>query len=161
MNKVFKVIWSVARSCAVVVSELARGNVQSSSSSLITEEQYSAEFQNAYVFRMAPVALLMLALFPAKSQATDYVVDSMTPQDAIEITVSGRDNTLSGSFSNVSYGNSGYTNMTLGEAYDKGLLGTNSEYVKNNNIFNIGSQSKVIDFIDPVTGNTTSIAVYA
>ena len=40
----------------------------------------------------------------------------MTPQDAIEITVSGRDNTLSGSFSNISYGNSGYTNMTLGEA---------------------------------------------
>ncbi|MCQ6311416.1 autotransporter outer membrane beta-barrel domain-containing protein [Citrobacter portucalensis] len=160
MNKVFKVIWSVARSCAVVVSELACGNVQSSSSSLVTEEHYIAKFQHAYVFRMTPVALLMLALFPVKSQATDYVVDSMTPQDAIEITVSGRDNTLSGSFSNVSYGNSGYTNMTLGEAYDKGLLGTNSEYVKNNNIFNIGSQSKVIGFIDPVTGNTTSIAVY-
>jgi autotransporter family porin len=65
---------------------------------------------------MAPAALLMVALFPLKSQATDYVVDSMTPENATEITVSGRDNTLSGGFSNVSRGNSGYTNMTLGEA---------------------------------------------
>ena len=160
MNKVFKVIWSVSRSCAVVVSELARGNVQSSSAVLSTEEHHVADCQHSYTFRMAPAALLMVALFPLKSQATDYVVEPMTPENATEITVSGRDNTLSGGFSNVSRGNSGYSNMTLGEAYDKGLLGTNSEYVKNNNIFDIGSQSKVIDFIDPVTGNMTSMVVY-
>lgn len=161
MNKVFKVIWCVSKACAVVVSELACGHTQSVSVNATADNKANSCFGSPLLFPLASLTLVMFALLPSHSLAAEYTVGVVTPQDdSTDLYFYNSDNLLSGSFSQVAKGSEGYTFMTLGQAYDKGLLGKNSEYVVSHNIFNIGSRDKVINYVDPLTGNMQSIAVY-
>lgn len=92
--------------------------------------------------------------------ADDISVYEFAPEDPKELTITGKNNNLTGSFSVINKGADGYESTTLGVAWDNGWLGKNGDLVEEYNIFRIGTQNKAIDYIDPITGNKESMRVY-
>lgn len=153
MNKIFKVIWNHSLQCFVVVSELARGKIKTDSTIKMNENAPKNQFK---------ISLLSTSLLMAISgyaQAADITVHDFKPTDPFEEVIVGSSN-LTGSFAGIQKGESGSKWTTLGQAKADGLITGDSAQWVDHDIFRIGSQTKSINYIDPVTGNTVTMKVY-
>lgn len=157
MNNIFKVIWNKQLARFVVVSELARGFCKTSSSSPRTNRVTA--FSEMGKFPVSALAFIISATLPA-AFAEEITVHTFSPESDFQQVVTGTDNLLTGSFTSIQRGGLGYVKMALGEARDKGLLTAESAKWIDYNIVRIGSQTRSINYIDPVTGNTESMRVY-
>ena len=153
MNKIFKVIWNHSLQCFVVVSELARGKLKTDSTIKMNENAPKNQFK---------ISLLSTSLLMAISgyaQAADITVHDFKPTDPFEEVIVGS-SILTGSFAGIQKGESGSKWTTLGQAKADGLITGDSAQWVDHDIFRIGSQTKSINYIDPVTGNTVTMKVY-
>lgn len=154
MNKVFKVIWNSQLQLYIVASELAKGVCRSTTRS-------SSEESSANPQLPAMVATIALSTFCVPlSNAAEMSVYAFDPTDPTEIHVNGTGNNLTGSYAVIKRGSSGYKQLTLGEAKEAGLLGTNADLVGKYDLLKMGSQIKSINYIDPHTGANLSMKVY-
>lgn len=154
MNKIFKVLWNAQTQLFVVTSELAKGHNCSSSQSCSS----SAANTGLHFFKLAPISFA-LSFFCFTANAEDIQVHDFTPQDPFEEVISGSNN-LIGSFASIQKGESGTKKTTLGQAKSDGLITGESAQWVDHDIFRIGSQTKSINYTDPVTGNTVTMKVY-
>jgi len=154
VNKIFKVIWNSQTQMFVVTSELAKGHNCSSSQSC----PRTIINTGLWCFKLAPITLA-LSFLSFNVQAEDLQVHNFTPQDQFEEVISGSSN-LIGSFAGIYKGASGAAWTTLGQAKADGLITGDSAQWISHDIFRIGSQTKSINYIDPVTGNTVTMNVY-
>ncbi len=161
MNRVFKVIWNHCQQRFVVTSELARNN------SCISQNNpdVACLIENKGRITLFQISPLMVALFSIfgmtdSVMAADIQVHDFTPQDKYEEVISGTGNNLTGSFSGIQRGEEGYRWTTLGQAKADGIITGESAQWVDHDIFRMGSQTKVINYVDPITGNQTSMKVY-
>lgn len=154
MNKIFKVLWNAQTQMFVVTSELAKGHNCSNSRSCSSNTINTG----AHGFKLAPISFA-LSIFCFSANAADIQVHDFTPQDPFEEVISGSNN-LIGSFAGIQRGESGAKWTTLGQAKADGLITGDSAQWVDHDIFRIGSQTKSINYIDPVTGNTVTMKVY-
>ena len=104
------------------------------------------------------------ALFVPVSSGLDpqqpyLTVHDFTPQDPFEEIISGSSR-LVGSFAGITKGASGNQWMTLGQARDQGLITDDSAQWVDKDIFRMGSQTKSINYRDPVTGSMVTMKVF-
>ncbi|WP_110915614.1 autotransporter outer membrane beta-barrel domain-containing protein [Enterobacter roggenkampii] len=154
MNKVFKVIWNAQMNDFVVVSELAKGYCRIS--------RGLSNINSIKIVKKFMLSAIVLAIFAAwtfEAKATDILVHDFTPQDPFEEIISGSSR-LVGSFAGITKGASGSQWMTLGQARDQGLITDDSAKWVDKDIFRMGSQTKSINYIDPVTGSTVTMKVF-
>lgn len=154
MNKVFKIIWNPRSQNFVVTSELAKGHCKASQNNASSTEDCRRSISKSYLIP------ILFSSLPSMVMAEDISVYNFSPEDTREITITGKNNNFTGSFSSIAKGADGYESTTLGVAWDNGWLGQNGELVEDYNIFRIGTQNKAIDYIDPITGNKESMRVY-
>lgn len=152
MNKVYKVKWNARTGTFIVVSELAKGHCKS-----IARRKNVSRILNKPV--IGAIAIAMSAIFVTGTLAADLQVYDFSPQDPFEEVISGSTNLL-GSFSGITQGQSGYINTTLGKARDNGLITSDSAQWIDYGILRMGSQTKSINYIDSITGNTVTMKVY-
>nr|WP_154325352.1 autotransporter outer membrane beta-barrel domain-containing protein [Pantoea sp. 201603H] len=154
MNKVFKVIWNAQMNVFVVVSELAKGYCRSAVS-LNNSDSYG--FINR--FMLSAVALIVSGACATSSMSAELQVHDFSPQDPFEETISGSTQ-LTGSFAGIAPGQKGFHWTTLGQARKEGFITGESANWIDHQILRMGAQAKAINFIDPITGNTTSMNVF-
>ncbi|PSY37479.1 autotransporter outer membrane beta-barrel domain-containing protein, partial [Escherichia albertii] len=148
MNKVFKVIWNSGLNVFIVASELAKGYCK------------TAVRKMACVCHTANKNFIFTILFlGTNASAENLQVHDFSPQIQFEQKITGT-NTLTGSFEKISRGAEGFVWTTLGQAKAEGLITKDSVQWVDKNIFRLGSQTKSISYIDPVTGNTMTMNVY-
>lgn len=155
MNKIFKVIWNARIHAFVVTSELAKGYNNSGSLSCADNILNNKVL---FKFNLAPIPFA-LSFFCCGAYAADIQVYNFTPQNPFEEVIVGSSN-LTGSFAGIQKGESGSKWTTLGQAKADGLITGDSAQWVDHDIFRIGSQTKSINYIDPVTGNTVTMKVY-
>ncbi|NEG81057.1 autotransporter outer membrane beta-barrel domain-containing protein [Pantoea agglomerans] len=154
MNKVFKVIWNAQMNAFVVVSELAKGHCRISRSL-----SNSNSFKRAKTFTLSAIVLAFYTTCTSEVIAADIQVHDFTPQDPFEVVISGSSR-LIGSFAGITKGASGSEWMTLEQARSQGLITDDSAQWVDKDIFRIGSQTKSINYKDPVTGSTVTMKVF-
>ncbi|HEM6718312.1 TPA: autotransporter outer membrane beta-barrel domain-containing protein [Citrobacter koseri] len=152
MNKVFKVIWNSRLNIFVVASELARGYCKSTAG--------STSFGSLLKYPlMSALAVSISCILTTGTFAADLQVYDFSPQDPFEEIISGSTH-LTGGFSGIQRGETGYTWTTLGQAREDGLITGDSGQWVDKDIFRMGSQTKSINYTDPVTGSTVTMKVY-
>lgn len=154
MNKVFKVIWNAQMNTFVVASELAKGYCRISR---IMSNVNSVNYVKT--FTLSAIASALYIVCTSEVSASDIQVHDFTPQDAFEEVISGSSR-LIGSFASITKGSSGNEWMTLEQARNRGLIADDSVKWIDKDIFRMGSQTKSINYIDPVTGSTVTMNVY-
>ncbi|ROP61810.1 autotransporter family porin [Enterobacter sp. BIGb0383] len=150
MNRIFKVIWNAQLQVFIVASEFAKGYCRSA--------KVSSDAKHLLMGIVTPLAAGLL--YAPSINAADLTFYGFSPSDPTEITVSGTDNTLTGSFANVQNGSKGFKNITLGQAQADGLLGWNGDLVGQYDLLKMGSQEKSINYTDPLTGTNLSMKVF-
>lgn len=156
MNKFYNVIWNATLGRFVVASELAQGKKKSKSSSV------GSTICDVFFSKKVLLTCILSALAAEKSTAADSEVGFFTPQDSSYSILSGQVNLITGGsngFANISTGASGFTNATLQQALDAGVVVTGAEYISGD-IFKIGNKGSTITYQDPITHNQTSVSVY-
>lgn len=152
MNKVFKVIWNSRLNIFVVASELARGYCKSTAG--------NTSFGSLLKYPlMSALAVSISCILTTGTFAADLQVYDFSPQDPFEEIISGSTH-LTGGFSGIQRGETGYTWTTLGQAREDGLITGDSGQWVDKDIFRMGSQTKSINYTDPVTGSTVTMKVY-
>ncbi|MFA3778291.1 autotransporter outer membrane beta-barrel domain-containing protein [Yersinia sp. 1652 StPb PI] len=157
MNKVFKVIWNSALGRYDVASEISKSGKKTKS---LCSGTVDTTLGLTTPSRLSQIAItLMFTLGASSAFAADVSVPGFTPEVDFTQTFSGANNTLSGSFSSITRGANGFTNMKLGDIpTDKFLNG--AENLLSKNIFNLGSMVTET-FLDPKgTGALITINVY-
>lgn len=154
MNKIFKVIWNAQINSFVVVSELAKGYCKSShcSRSVNTTRYFRC-------FALSSLALALQAICLTRVNAEDILVHDFTPENIFEQNVSGVSR-LTGSFSNIQPGKTGFHWTTLGQARADGFITEETAGWIDFDILRMGSQAKPINYVDQTTGSVKSMAVY-
>jgi outer membrane autotransporter barrel domain len=167
MNKVFKVIWSTALNCAVVVSELTKGHK-------VTATAESAESKNTpcvQKFSLSKIARyvagVLLSITSAFSFAENYTIADYIPTDnsygngQVVVGNNMTDVITTGEkgYGSINSGAGGYVQMTIKDALDNGYVTSGAEYV-NQQETNLGGHTKTVQYVDPVTGSTRTIQVY-
>ncbi|WP_347254714.1 autotransporter outer membrane beta-barrel domain-containing protein [Leminorella grimontii] len=156
MNKIFKLVWNSQLQMLVVASEFAKGYIYSSSKRVFNDSPNDLRTLRHFEWGAIPAALSLLA---CPVSAADIQVFDFTPQNSFEEVLSGS-NRLVGSFAGIQRGMTGYTWTTLGQARDNGLITGDSAKWIDYDILRMGSQTKSINYIDPITGNTVTMKVY-
>lgn len=151
MNKIFKVIWNPRTSTHMAVSEFAKGACLTS-----VNVKKTKEISKTW-FTLTIISVAITLSYGKNAHALN--VYNFAPNDAYEEIISGSSD-LTGRFSNIQKGLEGNTWMTLGEARDANLLTANSAKLIDHDFFHIGSQTKSINYIDPITGNTVTMKVF-
>lgn len=154
MNKVFKVIWNAQMNAFVVVSELAKGYCRISRSLVNPDSP-----KRLKTFTLSAIVLGIFTACASEVIAADIQVHDFTPQDPFEEIISGSSH-LVGSFAGITKGASGSQWMTLEQARDQGVITDDSAQWVDKDIFRMGSQTKSINYIDPVTGSTVTMNVF-
>lgn len=154
MNKVFKVIWNSQVNTFVVVSELAKGYCRISRSLC-----NPISFKCAKTFTLSAIVLALYTTCTSETIAADIQVHDFAPQDPFEELISGSSR-LIGSFAGITKGASGSEFMTLEQARSQGLITDDSAQWVDKDIFRMGSQTKSINYKDPVTGSTVTMKVF-
>ncbi|MGV4201159.1 autotransporter outer membrane beta-barrel domain-containing protein [Citrobacter murliniae] len=166
MNKIYKVVWSVSRSCAVVVSELANR----SGASVETNSDVGIRVNN-YRFNLSTLALSIIgAVFATQSVnalAADYVLPEYTPytnSNGVGQLVVGDGETMNivtgaKGYGSIASGASGFQTMTIQQAMDSGYISSGSENI-NLKQTTLGGRTHSIQYVDPVTGASRTIQVY-
>ncbi|MBA1133119.1 autotransporter outer membrane beta-barrel domain-containing protein [Escherichia coli] len=154
MNKVFKVIWNAQISAFVVASELAKGYCRISCSLVNPDSP-----KRLKTFTLSAIVLGIYTACASEVIAADIQVHDFTPQDPFEEIISGSSR-LVGSFAGITKGASGNQWMTLGQARDQGLITDDSAQWVDKDIFRMGSQTKSINYRDPVTGSMVTMKVF-
>lgn len=154
MNKIFKVIWNVQLNAFVVVSELAKGYCRSSCS-----PNGFKSLNRIKRFMLSTITIAIIASWSLEATSADIQVYEFTPQNSFEEIISGSSR-LIGSFAGITKGASGSAWMTLEQARSQGLITDDSAQWVDKDIFRMGSQTKSIDYKDPVTGSTTTMRVF-
>lgn len=152
MNKIFKVKWNAACQRYDVTSELARGKVKSSSALSNTRDSLKSPL------RKLTVGMLLLS---GLADAADIRLDMFNPEtDGGHIQyVSGQDNLADSSWANIASGREGSRQMTLGTAYNMGLLTGEGAALIPEGYIRTG-QLTGYDYVNPVTGNTETFSGY-
>lgn len=128
MNKIFRVLWSTAQQCYVVVSELAKDKIKSQLSGLSSERIAPKEWV------LSGVAMaMMVALHPASALAADTVIaDNVAKVIAGEdVVATGNRATVGQKAMGLSAGNGGSIDFTSGSLTTKGTGGVGA--MANNN----------------------------
>lgn len=156
MNKVFKVIWNTRLRIFVVASELARGNRSVSTTIIDTSDNRKSLFcyPSASILAIAIAGIMCSNASAATLQVYDF-----SPQDPTNQIINGS-TYLTGSFAGIQRGEAGSGWTTLGQAREDGLITGDSAQWVDKDIFRIGSQTKSINYVDPVTGSTVTMNVY-
>lgn len=154
MNKVFKVIWNSQVNSFVVVSELAKGYCRTS-----LRLRNLNSIKQVKTFMLSAIVLALFATRMSEAIATDILVHDFKPQNPFEEIISGSSR-LIGSFADITKGASGNEWMTLEQARNRGLISADSAPLVDKDIFRMGSQTKSINYIDPVTGRTMTMKVF-
>lgn len=158
MNRVFKVIWNSALGRYDVASEFSKSGKKAKSS---CSGHVDTTLGLTTPSRLSQVAItLMFTLGASSAFAADISVPVFTPEVQFEQTFTGPNNTLSGSFSNIARGDSGFKNSKLGDIPPGNFL-YGAENLISKNIFNLGDMVTET-FLDPKgTGALITINVYS
>ncbi|MBR7617489.1 autotransporter outer membrane beta-barrel domain-containing protein [Citrobacter braakii] len=166
MNKIFKVVWSVSHSCAVVVSELAKrcgASVETNSSARI--ESGTHKFN---ISRIAQSIIgAVLATHSIYAFAADYVLPDYLPSTnangAGQLVVGDGENmniiTGTKGYGSIASGASGFKTMTIQQAMDNGYISSGSENI-NLTQTTLGGRTHSIQYVDPITGASRTVQVY-
>ncbi|SUW63386.1 Outer membrane protein IcsA autotransporter precursor [Buttiauxella agrestis] len=156
MNKFYSVIWNATLGRYIVASELAQGRKKSKSSS-------TGSVTSEGIFTRKFLLTCILSTFATeKSFAADSEVAFFSPETANYSIITGPMTLIQGGsngFSNISSGASGYYNKTLQQALDAGLVSKGAEYISGD-ILKLGTKSKTISYLDPITHNNMTFSVY-
>lgn len=158
MNRVFKVIWNSALGRYDVASEFSKSGKKTKS---FCSANVDTTLGLTAPSRLSQVAITLVLTLGANSAfAADISVPVFTPEVDFEQSFTGAGNTLSGSFSNIARGDSGFKNVKLGDIPTENFLyGAGSLISKN--IFNLGDMVTET-FLDPKgTGALITINVYS
>ena len=153
MNKVFKVIWNATLGIFIVASERVRGHCKSSSGN------YSKNHKKIKSRLIIKLIMILSCIMEGNAIAANIQVYDFSPDNHKDVIIDGSDY-LTGSFSNIQRGAEGYTDTTLGQAREDGLIAADSAQWVDKDIFRMGSQTKSINYIDGITGNTVTMNVY-
>ncbi|MDR5017433.1 autotransporter outer membrane beta-barrel domain-containing protein [Yersinia rochesterensis] len=158
MNRVFKVIWNSALGRYDVASEFSKSVKKAKSS---CSGNVDTTLGLTAPSRLSQVAItLMFTLGASSVFAANINVPVFTPEVAFEQSFTGPGNTLSGSFSNIARGDSGFKNSKLGDIPPGNFL-YGAENLISKNIFNLGDMVTET-FLDPKgTGALITINVYS
>ena len=154
MNRFFKVIWNAQKQMLVVVSELAKSHTKTPKS----RNSVGQISINSFIRKLSSL-YIAIAIFSSNVTAADIQVYQFSPQDPFEEIISGSNN-LIGSFAGVKKGSAGFSSTTMGQAKANGLITGESAQWIDKDILRMGSQTKSINYKDPITGNVTSMKVY-
>ncbi|WMY73810.1 autotransporter outer membrane beta-barrel domain-containing protein [Buttiauxella selenatireducens] len=165
MNSVFKVIWSVSHSCFIVVSELAKSNgVKSNNSNknIITSLVVSP-FKIKFITAFILTSISGISSVNAASQVIPLFSPELNSNGVGSLTIGNSETTnlITGTygFGGISPGQSGFVQISIRDAEKKGYLIPGSSDV-NLSTVSFGGHTKDINYTDPVTGATRTIAVY-
>lgn len=156
MNKFYRVIWNATLGRYIVASELAQGKKKTKTTSV------GGTLPNARFSRKILLTCILSALAADKTFAADKEIDFFTPQDSAYSILSGPVKLITGGsngFSNISTGTQGYTNTTLQQALDAGVVVSGQEYISGD-IFRLGNKGATIPYTDPITRNQSTLSVY-
>lgn len=158
MNRVFKVIWNSALGRYDVASEFSKSVKKAKSS---CSGNVDTTLGLTAPSRLSQVAItLMFTLGASSAFAANINVPVFAPDVAFEQSFTGPGNTLSGSFSNIARGDSGFKNSKLGDIPPGNFL-YGAENLISKNIFNLGDMVTET-FLDPKgTGALITINVYS
>lgn len=158
MNRVFKVIWNSALGRYDVASEFSKSVKKAKSS---CSGNVDTTLGLTAPSRLSQVAItLMFTLGASSAFAANINVPVFAPDVAFEQSFTGLGNTLSGSFSNIARGDSGFKNSKLGDIPPGNFL-YGAENLISKNIFNLGDMVTET-FLDPKgTGALITINVYS
>ncbi|WP_145509768.1 autotransporter outer membrane beta-barrel domain-containing protein [Yersinia rochesterensis] len=158
MNRVFKVIWNSALGRYDVASEFSKSGKKAKSS---CSGNVDTTLGLTAPSRLSQVAItLMFTLGASSAFAANINVPVFAPDVAFEQSFTGPGNTLSGSFSNIARGDSGFKNSKLGDIPPGNFL-YGAENLISKNIFNLGDMVTET-FLDPKgTGALITINVYS
>lgn len=158
MNRVFKVIWNSALGRYDVASEFSKSVKKAKSS---CSGNVDTTLGLTAPSRLSQVAItLMFTLGASSVFAANINVPVFAPDVAFEQSFTGPGNTLSGSFSNIARGDSGFKNSKLGDIPPGNFL-YGAENLISKNIFNLGDMVTET-FLDPKgTGALITINVYS
>jgi autotransporter family porin len=156
MNNFYKVLWNATLGRYVVASELASGHKKSKST-------VSGQNARKVIFSKNFLLTCMLsALATEKSFAADSNLAYFTPADSFYSIFTSPVTLTQGTgngFANIATGDVGFTYVTLQQAYDLGAVTKGAEYLPIDT-FRIGNKNQSVTYIDPITQNKESVAVY-
>lgn len=158
MNRVFKVIWNSALGRYDVASEFSKSGKKTKS---YCSGVIGTTLSLRAPARLSQMAIALMFTFGASSSfAADITVPVFTPEVDFEQSFTGAGNTLSGSFSNIARGDSGFKNSRLGDIPAENFL-YGAENLISKNIFNLGDMVTET-FLDPKgTGALITINVFS